>query len=301
MSRLPPPPPPVGHGPGHAAPPTPQPGSFAPGSFAPGGYPPPPGFGPGPATPPVAPAGHASLGVPQPAFAPKFRVRKTPEMLGYRSVDTLGIIVGALFAVWVPFSLYVAKLSVDYQNLVNEYGLKIPFEVERPIDTRLTMLHRLDVALLVATVPLFLMWFARAYGNLPTISPGPTKSKTSTATLMWILPIVSLLRPFGLLKEIWARTDRVTHAQQKPPVLIVVYWMTFLVSYVLNVAAVTIAVRENATIDDAKLSANLNVLSAASAVVCAALIGAIVWTVSRRMTQRCSEVTNAVLSAPQHA
>lgn len=270
-----------------------------PGSFAPGGYPP-PGFGPGTAAPPMAPPGQSSLGVPQPAFAPKLRVRKTPEMLGYRSVDTLGIIVGALFAVWVPFSLYVAKLSVDYQNLVNEYGLKIPFEVERPIDTRLTMLHRLDIALLIVTVPLFLMWFARAYGNLPTISPGPTKSKTSTATLMWFLPIVSLLRPFGYLKEIWARTDRITHAEPKPPVLVIVYWMTFLSSYLLNVAAVGIAVQESATVDDAKLSANLNVLSAASAVVCAAMIGAIVWTVTRRMTQRCAEVTNAILTAPQH-
>ena len=221
-------------------------------------------------------------------------------MLGYRSVDTLGIIVGALFAVWVPFSLYVAKLSVDYQNLVKEYGLNIPFEVERPIDTRLTMLHRLDIALLVVTVPLFLMWFARAYGNLPTISPGKTNSRTSTATLMWILPIVSLLRPFGYLKEIWARTERVTHQKPKPPVLIIVYWLTFLLSYVLNVAAIGVAVQQDATAEDAELSANLNVLSASSAVVCAAMIGAIVWTVSRRMTQRCAEVTNAVLSAPQH-
>jgi hypothetical protein len=293
MSRLPPPPPPVGHGPGEGhAPPSFAPGT-APPSFAPAGYPP-----PGPASAP--PTNASLLGVAPPAFAPKLRVRKTPEMLGFRSVDTLGTIVTALLAVWVPFSIYVAKLSIDYQNLVDQYGLKIPFDQEHPIDTRLTMLHRLDVALLVVTVPLFLMWFARAYGNLPTISPGNTKSRTSTATIMWFVPIASLIRPMGYMKELWTRTDRASFGKAKPPVIIVVYWLTFLVTYVLSVASVGVGMRDTLTVEDAKLAANLDVLASASAVVSAALIASIVWMVTRRMTRRCAEVTNAVLSAPQH-
>jgi hypothetical protein len=290
MSRLPPPPPPVGQGPEHgnaaAAPP-------APGSFAPAGYPPPTPAG-------MPPPGASLLGVAPPAFAPKLRVRKTPEMLGFRSVDMIGTIVAALLAVWVPFSIYVAKLSIDYQNLVNQYGLNIPFDKERPIDTRLTMLHRLDVALLVVTVPLFLMWFARAYGNLPTISPGNTKSRTSTATIMWFVPIASLIRPMGYMKELWTRTDRLSFGKAKPPVLIVVYWLTFLVCYVMSVASVGIGFRDTVTVEDAKLSANLDVLVSVGAAVSAALIAVIVWMVTRRMTRRCAEVTKAVLSAPQH-
>jgi hypothetical protein len=222
-------------------------------------------------------------------------------MLGYRSVEALGTIVAALFAVWVPFSIYIAKLSMDHQDLVNQYGLGIPFDQAHPLDTRLQMLDTLSVVLLGVTVILFLFWFARAYGNLPTISPGTTKSRTSIATLMWILPFVSLLRPFGYLKEIWSRTERVAAGKPKPPVIIVVYWLTFLAGYLLNVAAISVDLRETATVEDAELGASLGVMSSISAVLCSFFIGLIVWTVTRRMTARCNEVTTAVLNAPQHA
>ena len=44
----------------------------------------------------------------------------------------------------------------------------------------------------------------------------------------------------------------------------------------------------------------LTVLAAANAVLCAGLIAVIVWMVTRRMTLRCAEVTNAVLNSPLH-
>jgi hypothetical protein len=42
------------------------------------------------------------------------------------------------------------------------------------------------------------------------------------------------------------------------------------------------------------------VLAEANTAVCAALLTVIVLMVTRRMTLRCAEVTNAVLNAPQH-
>lgn len=299
MSRLPPPPPPVGHGAANGHPPFDRaPGAYGPGPhspagpFAPGGYPPPTPAG-------VAPTGSASLGIAPPSFAPKLRVRKTPEMLGYRSVDTIGTIVTAILAVWVPLSLYTVKLSLDYRKLVHEYGMAIPFDLEHPLDTRINMVNGASVLLLLVGGPLFLIWFARAYGNLPTISPGKTQSGTTKATLMWILPIVSLIRPFGYMKELWTRTDRIA-GKAKPPTLIFVYWISFVASYVLQVLVAVGLVRGTANSDDLEFSADLTVLAAANAVLCAALLSVIVWQLSRRMTMRCAEVTNAVLSAPQH-
>src|SRR5678816_1992680 len=134
MSCLPSPPPPAGFGPGMAAP---------------GVHPP-----PSPAAPP------SPYGTTQPQFAPKVRIRKTPEMLGYRAVDTLGTIVAALFATWIPLSIYSVVLSLDQ---------------------RFGMVHAFAGVLVLIVVPLFLIWFARAYGNLPTISPGPTQSRTTKA------------------------------------------------------------------------------------------------------------------------
>ena len=282
MSLAPPPPPPAGHGQGAAGPFVSQSGPFAP-----AGYPPPPTGGTAPG------------GVVTPTFAPKLRIRKTPDMLGYRAVDTIGTIVTAIFAVWVPLSIYTVVLSLDHRRLVHRYGLQIPFELEHSLENRIDMLQGLSAVLLLVGGPLFLVWFARAYGNLPTISPGKTQSRTSVATLMWIIPFVSLVRPLGYMKEIWARTDRLGRVKSKPPTLIVVYWFSFIASYILQVLVAVGFVRGTSNTDDLKFAADLHVLAAANAVVCAALIGIIVGTVTRRMTLRCAEVTNAVLNSPQ--
>ena len=117
---------------------------------------------------------------------------------------------------------------------------------------------------------------------------------------MWIIPFLSLVRPFGYLKEIWTRTDRVGRVKPKPPTLVFVYWLTFIGSYVLQVLVAVGFVRGTSNVDDLKFAADLNVLAAANAVVCAGLLAVIVWMVTRRMTMRCAEVTNAVLNSPQH-
>jgi hypothetical protein len=191
-------------------------------------------------------------------------------------------------------------LSLDYRRLVHEHGLNIPFDLEHPLETRIDMLQGASALLLIIGGPLFLVWFARAYGNLPTISPGKTQSGTTAATLMWIIPILSLIRPFGYMKELWARTDRLAPVKRKPPTLIFVYWLSFVGSYVLQVLVAVGMVRGATNDNDLRFSADLTVLAAANSVLCAALICVIVWKVTRRMTVRCAEVTHAVLSAPEH-
>ena len=264
-----------------------------PGPFAPAGYPP-------PSPPAFAPGGAGSFSAVQPKFAPKLRIRKTPEMLGFRAVDTIGTIVTAIFAVWIPLSVYELVLSLDRRRLVHQYGLSIPFSLEHSLDDRLGMLHGLSAVLFLVAAPLFLIWFARAYGNLPTISPGKTQSRTLVATLMWFIPFLQFIRPFGYLKEMWARTDRLEARKPTPPTLIFVYWFSYIALQVVQVLIVVGYVRGTENPDDLKFAADLNVLAAGIGVLCAALIGVIVWMVSRRMTQRCAEVTNAVLNAPQH-
>jgi len=97
----------------------------------------------------------------------------------------------------------------------------------------------------------------------------------------------------------WTRTDRLG-AKPKPPTLIVAYWLTFIGGYVLQVLVVLGTVRGTTNIDDRKFAADLSVVAAADAVVCTVMLAAIVWTVSRRMTLRCAEVTDAVLKSPVH-
>ena len=288
MSRT-PFPPPADRGAGTAGPAAQPPAPFAPAGYPP---PPPPGF---------LEDRSAAFGSAQPKFAPKLKVRKTPEMLGFRAVDTIGTIVTAIFAVWIPLSIYELILSLDKRRLVHQYGLQIPFSLEHSLDDRLDMLHGLSAVLFLVGAPLFLIWFARAYGNLPTISAGDTQSRTMVATLMWFVPFLQLIRPFGYLKELWTRTEPLEKRKPTPPTLIFVYWFSYVALQVVQVLIVVGFVNGSNTADHVKFAADLNVLAAGIGVVCAALIGVIVWMVTRRMTLRCAEVTSAVLNAPQHA
>jgi hypothetical protein len=222
-------------------------------------------------------------------------------MLGYRAVDTIGTIVAALFATWIPLAIYSVVLELDHRRLVHQYGAKIPFELENPLNNRLDLVHGFAGVLALIVVPLFLFWFARAYGNLPTISPGKTQSRTSTATLMWFVPLMQLIRPFGYLKEIWSRTDRIDKKKPAAPTLILAYWFSYLAMQVLQVLIVVGLVNGEKNPDDLRFAADLTVLWSATAAVASTLICVIVWVVTRRMTTRCAEVTEAIVSAPQHA
>ena len=299
MSRLPPPPLPANSGPGQGGP-LAQP----PGDFAPAGYPPPPsppGFAHSAPPSPYAQGAPPSPYADAANYAPKLRIRKTPEMLGFRAVDTIGTIVAALFATWIPLAIYSVFLELDRRRLVHEYGAKIPFELENPLNNRLDLVHGFAVVLALIVVPLFLIWFARAYGNLPTISPGKTQSRTAVATVMWIIPIAQFIRPFGYLKELWSRTDRIDKKKPAAPTLIVAYWLSYLAQQILQVLIVVGLVRGEKNPDDLRFAADLSVLWSGVAVVSSTLLCIIVWVVTRRMTTRCAEVTNAVMNAPQHA
>ncbi|TML07398.1 MAG: DUF4328 domain-containing protein [Actinobacteria bacterium] len=221
MSRT-PFPPPADRGAGTAGPAAQPPAPFAPAGYPP---PPPPGF---------LEDRSAAFGSAQPKFAPKLKVRKTPEMLGFRAVDTIGTIVTAIFAVWIPLSIYELILSLDKRRLVHQYGLQIPFSLEHSLDDRLDMLHGLSAVLFLVGAPLFLIWFARAYGNLPTISAGDTQSRTMVATLMWFVPFLQLIRPFGYLKELWTRTEPLEKRKPTPPTLIFVYWFSYVALQVVH-------------------------------------------------------------------
>ena len=323
MTNAPPPPPGPGMGVPLPPPPAPPYGAPAPppshvappgygspvGAAAPGGAPtvihppghrtnivPPPG-------PPLAPFGQPSPG--QPAYAAKSQVRRTPDALGFRSVDTIGTIVSALFMVWIPLSVYFAVLNMRERNLIHKYGLDPPFAEWNSLQNRIEMVTGLSGGLLLITGPLFLMWFARAYGNLPTISPGPTKSGTTGATLSWILPFVNLIRPFVFLREIWIRTESVDAIAPKPHSVIVAYWTSWIGSVVVQSLLGVVLVK--GAIDSVfkgdltyfRIAANLYVLSSVITVVAGALAGVVVWQITQRMTKRCQEITLAVVRATE--
>jgi hypothetical protein len=73
-------------------------------------------------------------------------------------------------------------------------------------DDREQTLGFLTMGLYLVTAIGFIAWFKRAYENLTAFGQ-PTAHGTGWAIGSWIVPIVSLFRPFQIAREIWNKSD----------------------------------------------------------------------------------------------
>lgn len=105
-------------------------------------------------------------------------------------------------------------------------------------DLALGVLHLLVRVALLWT---FLLWFSRAYRNLPSLGADELQLSANEAVLSFFIPFVNFVRPYQLLKRIWRGSDlSVVDPGQKIvfSAALVGYWWTFLwISIVLRIAA----------------------------------------------------------------
>lgn len=96
----------------------------------------------------------------------------------------------------------------------------------------------LQFTVYVATAVVFLMWFHRAYKNLPAF--GVTTEQTpGWAVGMWFIPFANLVRPYQAVREMWVKSDPGGDFRQgyderglasKSAALVGVWWAAWLIS-----------------------------------------------------------------------
>ena len=59
----------------------------------------------------------------------------------------------------------------------------------------------------LATVVLFLIWMHRSYVNLKSLGTTHTEYSPGWSVGSWFVPFVNLVRPYGIIKEIWFGSD----------------------------------------------------------------------------------------------
>ncbi len=117
---------------------------------------------------------------------------------------------------WTVWSLLLAavvsaaSLALDLPHLIR---------VEDALDGQLTSAelaesrNRTDAGLLVAGLALlpavftFLLWYYRAYRNLPRLGATDLKHRNWAIVLYWFIPLVSLLLPKRVLNDVWRASD----------------------------------------------------------------------------------------------
>lgn len=106
-------------------------------------------------------------------------------------------------------------------------------------DTREGIISIIQSIIYIISVFLFFYWFRRAYANLERAG---VKINNDESWAIWgfIVPIISLFKPFQIMKEIWVKTQKIIKKFDKSfdtnynTVPIILWWILFIGSNIIG-------------------------------------------------------------------
>ena len=149
-------------------------------------------------------------------------------------------------------SLYSHYLQYNLLNGVKN-GIPVSMEVANTNDSRQQIIAIINVLLLITSIVLFLMWMYRSYDNLFKLKNGEMSETPGWAVGYWFVPIVSLFKPYQVMKEIWEETQIAVLPETekwnvKNGYIVGAWWTLYLMSNISSYA-VTFMFRDNSSID----------------------------------------------------
>jgi serine/threonine protein kinase len=162
---------------------------------------------PAPIPPPGTPEPHAPIPAPpnregSPAGHPAAPVVHTPAVLeGYLPLRRAARRVRR--ALWLSILLALASAAV---NFADTRAALVLFGDQASGDLYL-WIGAVQAAWFLVTAALWLIWFRRAYLNLPALGARRLRFRPWWAVGAWLLPVFSLFRPKQVLNDIWRASD----------------------------------------------------------------------------------------------
>lgn len=141
------------------------------------------------------------------------------------------------------------QILTDFNN-----GLSITEETANQNNIRQQVVAIVNLLLLLSSIVVFLMWVYRAYDNLTKLGINRLSCTPGWAVGYWFVPIMSLFKPFVVMKEIWDETqayilpEEDKHATKKS--YLVGAWWTFYLINGIGSYAVVFATKGNESTPD---------------------------------------------------
>ena len=181
----------------------------------------------------------------------------------------------AIIMLWVSLAVSVLMMVSSYlqYSLLLDYdaGVEITEAELEANDIREIAVALLFVAVHITTIVVFIQWFRRAYYNLHQISTELSYSE-GWAAGSWFVPILNLVRPYKIMRELYVETQRLLHDQlagielKSQRQLVGIWWAFWIVVSILS--NVESRVPED-TIDSLIFSSGLGIFSNAVSVAAA--------------------------------
>lgn len=143
-----------------------------------------------------------------------------------------------------------------------------------------------QLGLFIGTVVIFLLWFRRAYANLHRMGIGYLKHKESWSIWSWIVPIVSLWYPAGIMGEIWTETGEQNRklntgvAPAEGKFMIGIWWTLFIIGNIIGRFILRTLFKDE-TLEDLIYSTQLTLWSDGLQVLEGAALVYVVWAIGK--------------------
>jgi hypothetical protein len=208
------------------------------------------------------------------------------------------VLIGALVATMLV-NLVAAAIEIDHLGVVNDLdrGKDLSFETVDASDDLVLIGAALQAIAYVAAATLFLMWFYRAYRNLPRLGTWPLRIDDGWAVGGWFVPLFNFVRPKQVADDIWRGSDPRPGPKRLEdggpvPALVHVWWGVCCVAWLLAIAERSIG-SEAQTLPEQRTGVILTLIACAVYV----LAGALAIVVVRRISRRQDAAVEAALAA----
>jgi len=132
-----------------------------------------------------------------------------PAEDGFRSLKRLATILTILLGISLLLDLVATLSDLDMLGFLQDaqqgrFGS--PQEADQ-LDSRQTLIGLGQLAMILATGVLFVIWFRRAYRNLGSLGVSWLRFKPGWAVGSWFVPLLGVVRPKEIANDIWRASD----------------------------------------------------------------------------------------------
>ena len=155
-------------------------------------------------------------------------------------------------------------------------------------DARVGLIALAELAILISTAVVFLMWFHRVYRNLPALGAAGLRFTPGWVVGYWFIPFANLVRPVQAAGEMFRGSDPALNetwgtAWQRRPgsVLVGSWWAIWLISNIYDNFSMRISLATE-SIESLISSSWLSIVGAALNILAALLAIAMITSIDRR-------------------
>jgi hypothetical protein len=201
----------------------------------------------------------------------------------------------AAFVLTIALDVVALVSDISYYSLVQRAssGSVLSLAEVQSADDRQATIGDVQLALLVVTAIVFIVWFFRAYKNLDPLGMSGQRWGNGWAIGAWFVPFLNLVRPKAIANDIWRGSDpglppeTSLHPEDEVPWYHTVWWGLFIVDGIVSRVAYQ-SFRDADTLSAISSATVRLMASDAADIVAAAFAIAVVYLTTRRQRQRAS-------------